>query len=172
MRIEFTLNGQATIVEAPAHISLLKLLRDYLNLTGTKDGCEIGECGACSVLLDGRAVNSCLVLAPQVSGRRVVTIEGLRGPDGGMNDLQQAFVEYGAVQCGYCIPGLIIAGEALLASNPAPTRAEIREGIAGNLCRCTGYHQIVDAIEATAERRRRRGHAAMAVSGERGLWRS
>ncbi len=150
MRIEFTLNGRPTSVEAPADITLLHLLRDRLNLTGAKEGCAVGECGACSVLLDGRLVNSCLVLAPQAVGRRVTTIEGIRGPDGGPNDLQQAFIDYGAVQCGYCIPGMVLAGEVLLAANAHPTRAQIREAIAGNLCRCTGYQQIVDAIEATA----------------------
>jgi aerobic carbon-monoxide dehydrogenase small subunit len=154
MRIELTLNGRPVSVDAPADISLLALLRDYLGLTGTKEGCGVGECGACSVLLDGRLVNSCLVLAPQAGRRQVVTIEGIRGPDGGANDLQQAFIDCGAVQCGFCIPGMVLAGEALLARHASPTRAEIREAIAGNLCRCTGYQQIVDAIEVTATRRR------------------
>jgi carbon-monoxide dehydrogenase small subunit len=122
-------------------------------MTGTKEGCGVGECGACSVLLDGELVNACLILAAQANGRRVVTIEGIRGPDGGPNDLQQAFIDYGAVQCGFCIPGMVLAGEALLARNPRPSRMEIRRAIAGNLCRCTGYIQIVDAIEATARRR-------------------
>ncbi|HEY3289641.1 MAG TPA: (2Fe-2S)-binding protein, partial [Anaerolineae bacterium] len=124
-----------------------------LGMTGTKEGCAIGECGACSVLLDGRVVNSCLVLAPQVMGREVMTIEGLTPSEAAMSDLQSAFVKYGAVQCGYCTPGLVIAGEALLRENPFPTRDEIRDGIAGNLCRCTGYQQIVDAIEQTARQR-------------------
>lgn len=154
MKIAFTLNGNNISVEAPADISLLHLLRDYLGMTGTKEGCGVGECGACSVILDGRLVNSCLVLAPQVAGRNVITIEGIRGPDGGPNDLQRNFIEYGAVQCGFCIPGMVLAGEALLARTLTPTRAEIREAIAGNLCRCTGYQQIVDAIEATARERR------------------
>ncbi len=162
MKIEFTLNGQLTSIEAPADISLLRLLRDVLNLTGTKCGCEIGECGACSVLLDGRLVNSCLTLAAQVNGREVITIEGIRAPDGGPNDLQQAFIEYGAVQCGYCTPGLILAGEALLRRTLTPTREQIRAAIAGNLCRCTGYQQVVDAIEATA-RMRREGETQHAV---------
>jgi aerobic-type carbon monoxide dehydrogenase small subunit (CoxS/CutS family) len=153
MRIAFTLNGSPVSVDAPADNTLLSVLRDYLGLTGTKQGCEIGECGACSVLLDGRLVNACLVLAAQAGGRQVVTIEGIRGPGGGPNDLQQAFIDYGAVQCGYCIPGMVLAGESLLAANPKPNRAEIREAIAGNLCRCTGYQQIVDAIQATASKR-------------------
>jgi aerobic carbon-monoxide dehydrogenase small subunit len=153
MKVAFTLNGAAVEVEAPADRTLLAVLRDQLGLTGTKQGCEVGECGACSVLLDGRLVNSCLVLAPQAGGRNVVTIEGIRGPAGGPNDLQQAFIDHGAVQCGYCIPGMVLAGEALLARQLRPTRADIREAIAGNLCRCTGYQQIVDAIQATAAQR-------------------
>lgn len=153
MLIEFTLNHQSVSVEAPPDITLLTLLRDYLNLTGTKEGCEVGECGACSVLLDGRLVDSCMVLAPQVAGREVITIEGIRAPDGGPNDMQQNFIEYGAVQCGFCIPGMVVAGEALLMTNPRPTRNEIRDALAGNLCRCTGYQHIVDAIEATAQGR-------------------
>ena len=153
MRIEFTLNGTRVGVDAPADSTLLTVLRDYLNMTGTKEGCGVGECGACSVLLDGRLVNSCLVLAAQAGGRQVITIEGICGPDGGPDDLQQAFIDYGAVQCGYCTPGMVLAGEALLVTHPKPTRAEIRQAIAGNLCRCTGYQQIVDAIQATARSR-------------------
>jgi len=156
MKIEFSLNGTAVRIEAPARISLLTLLREHLGLTGTKEGCGIGECGACTVLLDGCPVNSCLVLAPQASGRNVTTIEGVRAPDGGPNDLQQAFIDFGAVQCGFCIPGMVLSAEALLQANPHPTRKEIRIAIAGNLCRCTGYQQIVDAIQATATRRRER----------------
>jgi aerobic-type carbon monoxide dehydrogenase small subunit (CoxS/CutS family) len=157
--IRLTLNGQPVSVQAPANASLLTVLRDHLNLTGTKEGCGVGECGACSVLLDGRLVNSCLTLAAQASGRNVTTIEGIRGADGGPNDLQQAFIDQGAVQCGYCIPGMVLAGEALLATNPQPTRKEIRQAIAGNLCRCTGYQQIVDAIEVTAMQRMAQANA-------------
>jgi carbon-monoxide dehydrogenase small subunit len=153
MLLEFTLNDREVAVNAPPDMTLLTLLRDCFGLTGTKKGCEIGECGACSVLLDGRLVNSCMVLAPQVGGREVITIEGVCGPDGTPNDLQENFIEYGAVQCGYCIPGMVLAGEALLRHNPQPTRADIRQAISGNLCRCTGYQQIVDAIEATARGR-------------------
>jgi carbon-monoxide dehydrogenase small subunit len=153
MHITFTLNGQPTAVDAPPDISLLALLRHHLNLTGTKEGCEVGECGACSVMLDGQLVNSCLVLAPQVNGREVITIEGARAANGGPSDMQQNFIDYGAVQCGYCIPGMVIAAEALLRQNPHPTRPEIRLALSGNLCRCTGYQQIVDAIEATAHGR-------------------
>jgi carbon-monoxide dehydrogenase small subunit len=154
VRIAFTLNGKPVEMETPAGVTLLHLLREHLGLTGPKPGCEIGECGACSVILDGLVVNSCQLLAPQVHGRDVTTIEGLRAPDGGPSDLQRAFVEFGAVQCGYCTPGMVVAAHAFLDRNPAPTREEIRGGISGNLCRCTGYQQIVDAIEAEATRRR------------------
>jgi aerobic carbon-monoxide dehydrogenase small subunit len=153
MKMNFLLNGNFVKVDVPGDINLLTVLRDYLNLTGTKEGCGIGECGACSVLLDGKLVNSCLVLAAQANGRQITTIEGLRGEDGGPNDLQQAFIDQGAVQCGFCTPGMILAGEAILASNQNPSRMEIREAIAGNLCRCTGYQQIVDAIQFVAEKR-------------------
>jgi len=156
MKIEFTLNGTRVSADAPADSTLLTVLRDQLNMTGTKEGCGVGECGACSVLIDGRLVNSCLVLAAQAGGRQVITIEGIHDPQGGPNDLQQAFIDYGAVQCGYCIPGMVLAGEALLATHPQPTRTEIRQAIAGNLCRCTGYQQIVDAIQATARLRSER----------------
>ena len=159
MRIEFTLNGSLVSVEAPADKTLLHLLREDLGFTGTKEGCEVGECGACSVLLDGRLVNSCLTLAAQAGGRSVVTIEGIRSSNGGPIDLQGAFIEQGAVQCGYCTPGMVLAGEALLAKNHHPSRTDIREAIAGNLCRCTGYQQIIDAIQATAARRQEVGHA-------------
>jgi aerobic carbon-monoxide dehydrogenase small subunit len=154
MKIEFTLNGNPIQIEAPSDITLLHLLREHLGLTGPKPGCEIGECGACSVILDGQVVNSCQLLAPQVHGREVTTIEGIRTPDGGPTDLQEAFLEFGAVQCGYCTPGMVVAAEAFLAHHPSPSREEIRVAISGNLCRCTGYQQIVDAIEATATRRR------------------
>ncbi len=150
MHIEFTLNGQSVAVDTPPDITLLTLLRDYLDLTGTKEACEIGECGTCSVIVDGLLVNSCMMLAPQVAGRQLTTIEGIRGPDGGPNDMQENFIEYGAVQCGFCIPAMVVTGEWLLTHNPRPTRADIRKAISGNLCRCTGYQQIVDAIEATA----------------------
>jgi carbon-monoxide dehydrogenase small subunit len=153
MLIEFTLNHQPVAIHAPPDITLLVLLRDHLGLTGTKEGCEIGECGTCSVILDGRLINSCLLLAPQVAGREVITIEGIRGADGAPNDMQENFIDYGAVQCGFCIPGMVLAGEALLMGNPHPTRMEIREAISGNLCRCTGYQQIVDAIEVTIKER-------------------
>ncbi|MCU0510419.1 MAG: (2Fe-2S)-binding protein [Anaerolineae bacterium] len=150
MLIEFTLNGAPVAVDAPADISLLTLLREHLNLTGTKEGCEIGECGACSVIVDGLLVNSCLMLAPKVAGRAVTTIEGVTPPGDELSDLQRNFIDHGAVQCGFCTPGMVLAGEALLAQNPQPSREEIRTALSGNLCRCTGYQQIIDAIEATA----------------------
>jgi carbon-monoxide dehydrogenase small subunit len=153
MRIEFLLNHQPVTVDIPPDITLLALLRDHLHLTGTKEGCEVGECGACSVILDGEVVNSCMVLAPQVADRELITIEGIQGPEGGPNDLQESFIGYGAVQCGFCIPGMVLSAEALLSHNPRPSRSEIRLALAGNLCRCTGYQQIVDAIEATATNR-------------------
>ncbi len=156
--LKFTLNGNPIKIDAPSELNLLTVLRDYLHLTGTKEGCGIGECGACSVLLDGKLVNSCLTLAAQVNGREVTTIEGIRGADGGANDLQQAFIDQGAVQCGFCTPGMVLAGEALLSANPRPTRTEIREAISGNLCRCTGYQQIVDAIEVVAKTRQELNH--------------
>lgn len=150
MQIEFSLNNQPVAIDVPPDITLLTMLRDHLNLTGTKEGCEVGECGVCSVILDGQVVNSCLVLAPQVASCQLITIEGIQGPGGGPNDLQENFIEYGAVQCGFCIPGMVISAEALLLHNPQPSRSEIRLALAGNLCRCTGYQQIVDAIQATA----------------------
>jgi len=152
--IAFTLNGELVTVDAPVGISLLTLLRDYLGMLGAKEGCNTGECGACTVILDGEALLSCLLLAHQANGRDIITIEGLRSTEGGLSDLQKAFIEHGAVQCGMCIPGMLLSAEALLARTLNPTREEIRYGIAGNLCRCTGYQQIVDAIEATAAQRR------------------
>lgn len=128
----------------------MRLLRDNLKLTGSKNGCEKGDCGSCSVIVDGELKNACIYPARQLDGKRVLTIEGLSAPDGSPSDLQEAFLDYGATQCGYCTPGMIMAGEALLINNPTPTRSEIRKYIVGNLCRCTGYQQIVDAIEATA----------------------
>ncbi len=153
-KITFTLNGKLTTVTAPPNITLLDLLRDYLHLTGTKKGCEIGECGACMVLLDGEAVNSCMVLAPQVEGKKVVTIEGLAPEPGKLHPIQEAFIETGAVHCGFCTPGMVISAKALLDRNPSPTEQEIKVAISGNLCRCTGYKQIIDAVKLASERMR------------------
>jgi aerobic-type carbon monoxide dehydrogenase small subunit (CoxS/CutS family) len=153
MSIEFLLNGKSTRVETTNNINLLGLLREELGLTGTKCGCDTGDCGVCAILLDGRLVYSCLVPVSKLEGHQVITIEGIHNPDGGLSDLQEAFLRHGAVQCGYCIPAMILAGEALLRKNLDPKRSEIREGISGVLCRCTGYQQIVDAIEETARNR-------------------
>jgi len=149
--LTFTLNGQETTVLVSPDWSLLRLLRDELELTGTKEGCGAGECGACTVLLDDLAVNSCLLPAMEVEGRRVTTIEGLSSPDGRLHPLQQSFIEHGAVQCGFCTPGMIMSAAALLRENPAPDEHQIRTAIAGNLCRCTGYTQIVQAVDQAAK---------------------
>ena len=150
MTITLTVNGTPRTVDAPAHQSLLEVLRDQLALTGTKECCAEGECGACTVLLNGRAVNSCLVLAVECDGEEVVTIEGLAG-DGQLDPIQQAFVETGAVQCGFCIPGMIVAARYLLSTNPQPTESDIKEGLAGNLCRCAGYSRIIEAVALAAK---------------------
>ena len=150
MIVEFILNNQNVKVEADSADSLLFVLREKLNLTGTKCGCEIGECGACTVIVDGRAVNSCLVLVGQLAGADVITIEGLSS-NGELDILQNAFVENHAVQCGFCTPGMIMSAKALLMKNATPTKDDIRTAISGNLCRCTGYLSIVDAIEAAAK---------------------
>jgi carbon-monoxide dehydrogenase small subunit len=151
-RIAIEVNGRLHEGEIPPRLTLVDWLRDELRLTGTHVGCEHGICGACSVLLDGEPVRSCLMFAVQADGHRVTTVEGLAGEDGGRSDLQDAFCETHALQCGYCTPGMLIAAHALLRENPRPTEADIREAIAGNLCRCTGYQQIVEAIEAAAAR--------------------
>lgn len=154
MELTFTLNGRpVTLAEVPEDMTLLTLLREVLGLTGTKQGCETGVCGACSVLVGDRLTRACRTLAVKVAGQAVTTIEGMRELDGGLSDLQEAFLEFGAVQCGFCTPAMVLAGEALLRRTPQPTREEIRRGIASVLCRCTGYQQIVDAIAATALRR-------------------
>jgi len=148
MEIKFILNGKSIEVEVPPHWTLLRLLREELGLTGTKEGCGIGECGACTVLLDGAPVNACLLLAPKVEGREVETIEGL-GNRESLHPLQKSFVDRGAIQCGFCTPGVLMSAKALWEKNPSPTREDIKEAISGHLCRCTGYHQIIEAIEAT-----------------------
>jgi carbon-monoxide dehydrogenase medium subunit len=148
-RITTTINGRSHTLTTPASRTLLDLLRDQLGLLGTKCGCEIGECGACTVLLDGEPVNSCLVLAPQINGREVVTVEGL-AQDGKLHPLQASFLDHDAVHCGFCTPGMLMSAKALLDWNPRPTETEIRTAISGNLCRCTGYQQIVQAIAKAA----------------------
>ncbi len=151
--IRLTVNGVERTVTTAANRTLLHVLRDDLGLTGTKDGCSEGECGACTVIMDGEPVNACLVLAIQADGRSILTIEGI-GTREHPHPLQQAFVEEGAVQCGYCIPGIIMSAYALLQQNPQPSDEEIRQGIAGNLCRCTGYTKVVRAVRRVARTER------------------
>jgi aerobic-type carbon monoxide dehydrogenase small subunit (CoxS/CutS family) len=150
VRIRFTLNGQPRSAEFSADTTALRLIRDVLKLKGTKEGCGIGECGACTVIVDGKAVNSCLMLAAQLDGRAVQTIEGI-GTLEALHPVQKAFVNKHGVQCGFCTPGLLMSTKALLDENSAPTRAEISKAIAGNLCRCTGYRHIFASIEEAAQ---------------------
>lgn len=150
MKIRFTLNGEQVEAEVNGKMRLLDLLRDEFFLTGAKEGCGEGECGACTVLLDGRAVNSCLVLAPQVDGKEVLTVEGL-SRDHTLHPIQRAFVEKGAVQCGFCTPGFIMSTYALLKENPNPSDEEIKTALEGNLCRCTGYVKILEAVHYAAQ---------------------
>lgn len=149
--IEFTLNGETVHVKADGAETALHAIRDRLKLKGTKEGCGIGECGACTIVVDGKSVNACLMLAAQLHGREVKTVEGL-ADDSGLHPLQQAFADHHAVQCGFCTPGLLMSGLAILGENQHPSRAAIVDGISGNLCRCTGYQQIVDSIEDAGRR--------------------
>ncbi|UCE41528.1 MAG: (2Fe-2S)-binding protein [Candidatus Aminicenantes bacterium] len=153
-KITLTLNGSQIHVTADSHQSLLDVLRNSLRLTGTKEGCGEGECGACTVLIDSRAVNSCLYPAFEAGGKNVTTIEGVADKKNQLATIQQAFVDNGAIQCGFCTPGMIISAKALLDTHPNPTEAEIREALSGNLCRCTGYVQIVEAVKKAANRLR------------------
>jgi len=147
--ITLTVNGSRERLDVPSNMTLLQMLRERLALTGTKNGCEAGECGACTVLVDGEPVNSCMMLAVEVDGCQVRTVEGLLQGDR-LSPLQEAFVEHNAVQCGFCTPGMLISAHALLARNPHPTEAEIKEALVGNLCRCTGYVRIIEAVQAAA----------------------
>jgi aerobic-type carbon monoxide dehydrogenase small subunit (CoxS/CutS family) len=149
-RFTCTVNGEAADVLADGYKTLLEVLREDLQLTGTKHGCELGECGACAVLVDGQPVLSCLLLAAECEGRQVTTVEGLAG-DGRLHPLQDCFADLGAAQCGYCTPGILITAKALLDAEPNPSRERICEALSGNLCRCTGYLQIVEAVEAAAK---------------------
>jgi aerobic carbon-monoxide dehydrogenase small subunit len=150
MRMTFVVNGRSRTLDAPPLARLLDILRGPLGLTATKEGCGEGECGSCTVLLDGVPVNACLVVAGQCDGRTVLTVEGLAGKDA-LSDLQEAFVKEGGAQCGICTPGILMAAHALLTTNPQPGEGEIRESIAGNICRCTGYQRIVESIRHAAK---------------------
>jgi aerobic-type carbon monoxide dehydrogenase small subunit (CoxS/CutS family) len=153
-RVRMTVNGSPRRVEVAPHRPLLDVLREDLDLTGTKECCAVGECGACTVVVDGRAVNACLMLAVEADGATVTTVEGLASR-GDPSALQDAFLEHGAVQCGFCIPGMVVSARCLLDANPDPTAEEVREGLSGNLCRCGGYNRIVAAVLSAAERRAR-----------------
>jgi carbon-monoxide dehydrogenase small subunit len=156
MKISLTLNGSRIDVTADSHQSLLDLLRGPLGMTGTKEGCGEGECGACTVLVDGLAVNSCLYPACEAQGKDILTIEGMADKNNQLSLIQQAFVDSGAIQCGFCTPGMVLSAKALLDSHPDPSDTDIREALSGNLCRCTGYVQIVEAVKKAANRLRER----------------
>jgi len=150
-QITMFVNGEPEILTVQGHRTLLQVLREQLAITGTKDGCSAGECGACTVLMDGEPVNSCMVLAVECDGHEITTVEGL-ADDGQLSALQAAFVEHNAVQCGFCTPGMLISAHALLQRNPSPSEQEIREALVGNLCRCTGYLRIIKAIQTAAKK--------------------
>ena len=150
--IQITVNGKVNEIEVDAWRTLLEVLRDQLNLTGTKQSCAEGHCGACTVLVDGKAVNACLMLALEADGSDIMTIEGLAEGGGKLHPIQEAFVNYGAVQCGFCTPGMIMATKVILEENPDPSDEEIKKALAGHLCRCTGYVQIIEAVKAAAEK--------------------
>ncbi|MBM3144588.1 MAG: (2Fe-2S)-binding protein [Chloroflexi bacterium] len=149
-KITLTINGEPEQVDVPSNMTLLKMLRERLGKTGTKNGCAAGECGACTVMVNGEPVNSCMILAVECDGSEIVTVEGL-SDHGSLAPIQEAIMESGGVQCGFCTPGILIASQALLNRNPNPSEAEIREALVGNLCRCTGYVRIIEAVQAAAQ---------------------
>ncbi len=151
-KLDFTVNGERMQIEVADSARLVDVLRETLGLTGTKEGCGVGECGACTVIVNGIAVCSCITLAAGLNGANVITIEGV-SKDGGLDEIQQAILDHHALQCGFCTPGIVMSAKALLDANPNPTTEQIQEAIAGNLCRCTGYQQVIDAIADAAERR-------------------
>lgn len=156
VRIEFTINGQEVALDIPAHVTALHVLREMMALKGTKEGCGIGECGACTIEIDGKAVNSCLLLGAQLDGTVVTTVEGLE-TDEGLHPLQEKLIEGHAVQCGFCTPGVLMSAHALIGENKTPSREEISKAVAGNICRCTGYQQIITSIEAAVSDQPQRG---------------
>lgn len=149
---EARINGEAVSMEIPPSLRLVELLREKLKLTGTKEGCGAGDCGACTVIIDGQTANSCILLAMQAEGKDIYTIEGFTQAGGQLHPIQQAFIDAGAVQCGYCIPGMVLSAKTLLDANQNPDEQEIQRGISGNLCRCTGYQKIVEAVDLAAKR--------------------
>jgi carbon-monoxide dehydrogenase small subunit len=168
--IRFTFNGNSMNMVIEDHWTLLHLIREELGYTGTKEGCGSGECGACTVIVDGLAVNSCLYLAMEIDGKELLTIEGLVSADGTLHPIQKAFVDHGGIQCGFCSPGMILSAKALLDGNPNAKEEEIKEAIAGNICRCTGYVQIIDSIKAVSGAEAEQPHvvAYKTEEGDRG----
>jgi len=154
--LSFEVNGEPARLSVEPHARLVDVLRGPLGLVGTKEGCSNGECGACTVLVDGRPVCSCLLPALEVEGKQVTTIEGLVGPGGKLSEVQQAFVDKGGIQCGFCSPGMILSAHALLEQNPSPSDADVRDALTGNLCRCTGYAQIVESVQLAASTKRQK----------------
>lgn len=148
--LSFTVNGESVSLAVDPNAMLLDVLRDQLELTGAKEGCGMGECGACTVIMNGHTVNTCILPAMEAEGAEIITVEGLIQEDGSLAPIQQAFVEHGAIQCGFCTPGMVMSAQALLMENPHPTEDDIRRSLAGNICRCTGYNQIVAAVQAAA----------------------
>ena len=152
IKLTMTVNKKTVETEIEPYARLLDVLRDDFGFTGVKEGCGIGECGACTIIMNGKKVNSCMILAAQAQGAEILTVEGVENPDGSMHPVQEAFLEKGAVQCGFCTPGMVISSYHLLSDNPDPSDDEIREAISGNLCRCTGYKQIVNAVHMAADK--------------------